>query len=124
MGVAPRMPGGKGAEILWRNQNPSSAFNAQSINIPGLDRYKYVAIIVGTDRISEVYNNGTFMISTSNSKVNHMYGTTAYNICSRDVSLTGDSATFSNGLIYPSYSGSEYSVNNSVMVPFCIVGVV
>lgn len=124
MGNWPLTPlGGETAKILWKNPNLTSAFSPQAISISDLSSYKYIAVAVGTVYSSEIYNNGIFLINNDDSKINHMYGTTAYNICSRDASISGNSITFSAGKLYTSYGASASTTNNTVMVPLYILGV-
>ena len=115
--------GGNEVDILWANPSPESVFAAQSVDVPNAEKYKYLAISFGTESSSEVYNNGVFLFDLKSNKLNHAFGSTAYTICSRDVSVSGDSVTFSDGKLYTIYGTSSANIANNAMVPLFILGV-
>ena len=103
-----------GSEPLWVNASTSGGFVAQTITVPGLDKYDY-ALIVGIHGSSILHNTGI-----RQSIVEHEYDTNTL-VWIRNITLNGESAQFSDCGQFFSVSGSTEQKNDRC-IPIGIYG--
>ncbi len=105
--------------LLWTNQTPNVAFNAQTLNISNLSDYEYIMVEsyggagqhdIGVTPSVQIYKNNTSNALSS-------YYTDNY-ITMRLMKCSGNSITFDNG-----YIKANASTSGSYCIPYKIYGI-
>ena len=126
--------GGLEAELLWENSNPTASFSSQSISIPNLNEYDYVAIEAYYNNANQISNFPLTLIPTC--KIND--GTTQSNYATQNVihaSLNDGEFPIASRTVYVNYSNiyfhaqgsynisaTNYTYNNYYCIPYRIYG--
>lgn len=106
---------GIGLDLLWTNADPHTSFAKQTINID-YSNYKLL-IIVWCPNVGNVHNLITylFVVGILENRVSLSYYYSNSTI-SRGINLNGDNIYFGDG-------SENSSLNNDVLIPYCIYGV-
>ena len=110
-----------GAELLWKNSNPSQAFSAQTVSVPNLHSYNYILIAFSGTGSTKV---GAVVLDVSNQQAITCLLPGAVCITGRNATSkpASNEIEFSSGYYYPTYGQASYSSSDSYAIPCEIFG--
>lgn len=109
-----------GAELLWKNSNPSQAFSAQTVSVPNLHSYNYILIAFSGTGVTV---NPCVVLDTSISTARACVLSEHVCFIERNVTVNAsDEIEFSNCVVFQAYGNAASSINNNTGIPQAIFG--
>lgn len=112
---------GGGMKLLWKNPNPATTFNAQTVPV---DLTYYDAVIITSASYTAVATadgNVSDMVLIEKNKKGLLTPSYGY-FSKRNVTVEGNGVTFGEGARFASYDGGNQT-DNRYAIPVCIYGI-